>query len=195
MFFSGDTVAPSIRGIAPRRASSPPRIRGNDDLSDRGGSRHIAGARLRLSALSPQTRSQKRNEKLSLQFLFFEALSFSIRLLHVISSIRGGRVNWRKFFFFPFFLRSHSMRRSSPPFLFFVRASFVVGFTRFAFFLVDFLRQSSRRFFAFLLFYICIKEIYLIIARGKRSGGCTLFSGFADVRSFFKKAIGCVTRR
>lgn len=61
-------------------------------------------------------------------------------------------------------------------------------------------RAFSRRFYASLrrFFFVVLhlyKEIYkLIISRGKRSGGCTLFSGFAGVRDFLK-AIGCVMQR
>lgn len=77
------------------------------------------------------------------------------------------------------------MRRSSPPFLFFVRASFVVGFTRFAFFLVDFLRQSSRRFFFFfVVLHLYKRNIFNYRAR-KKIRGLHSFLRFRGREKFF----------
>lgn len=103
-------------------------------------------------------------------FFFLEALSFSIRSLHVISRIRGvGVINWRKF------ISSFCVRVGATSLHSLSRASFVVRFTLVSRFFSSILRQSSS-FFFFVVLHL-YKEIYkLIIARGKRSRGVALFS-------------------
>lgn len=119
MCFSADTGPADLRLFLSSPSSAPMitaiRSRWTDVSSARGCGFQLSAHKLDL-----------RNENGTVPSVF-EALSFSSRtLLHVISCTRY-RVNWRKFFFF-------SSRRLHS----FSRASFVVCFTRFALFFVDF---------------------------------------------------------
>lgn len=150
----------------------------------------IVGARLRFQ-LSAHKLDLRNKMELSLQFL---TLSLSrIACFFMWFRVRGVVLNWRKFSFlsiffsFFFFCVRADMRRLFIPFL--------------ALRMFYSFRAFSRRFYASLrsFFFVVLhlyKEIYklIIFSRGKRSGGCILFSGFAGVRNFLK-AIGCVMQR